>query len=272
MIAPKQAAALARRALVWEVCLTPKPGLVDADNNGAHDDMDLAMFVRAAVALEGYFARCFVLGQRGAHLPPAEVLACLRAPGLAAEAVMYDVTGGVNTHKGAIFALGLLCAALGVQTQKGGDVDAAALCALCAQMCAGLCARELGHGQSYGQDLYRRYGVRGARGEAEDGYPSVLHHALPHYQDCLARGMDEQEAGVRMLVLLMATLRDTNALQRGGIEGAAWLQQQAAALHADFSLDGVRALDRELIARRISPGGCADLAAVSYFLHQLSLL
>ncbi|MDO5391814.1 MAG: citrate lyase holo-[acyl-carrier protein] synthase [Eubacteriales bacterium] len=109
----KKAASLACRALLYEVCTTPKPGLVDRSNSGSHQDMDVFTFISSASALWPYFETCTRIGMATAKLPAPETFLRLRSAGKKAEADMFSATGGVNTHKGAIFSVGILCAALG---------------------------------------------------------------------------------------------------------------------------------------------------------------
>ncbi len=106
---PVDLPALAAEALWQELELTPKPGLVDRLNNGSHRDMDHALFVRSIMAITPWFARFAELGEVHAAKPADRQLRILRPMGMACEQAMYAATGGVNTHKGGIFALGLLC-------------------------------------------------------------------------------------------------------------------------------------------------------------------
>ena len=258
-------AARARAALLAEVSATPKPGLVDRANRGAHRDMDLDTFVRSADALAPYFADFYILG---AETPLARLLPALRARGLEAERAMYRATDNVNTHKGALFSLGLLCAACGALDRTGEALTADGLCAFVARLTAGITA-ELRTAGTNGGRAYQRTGSTGVRGEAEGGYPTVRTVALPALEARLAAGDSENDAAVFALVALAARAEDTNLLARGGPEGARWAREQAAALEKDFSIPAAAALDRAFIARNLSPGGCADLLAVALFLHSV---
>ncbi|AGB83159.1 triphosphoribosyl-dephospho-CoA synthase CitG [Serratia sp. FGI94] len=266
----------AYRALLSEVNLTPKPGLVDRDNNGAHRDMHIGHFYRSARAIGVWLPRFIRQGRQDAALPADRVLARLRPLGLACENQMFRATGGVNTHKGSVFALGLLCCAFGRLPSSGRTP--AALCAEVAAICRGLTARELRRnnaGQTAGQRLYRRYGLGGARGEAEAGFPLVLHGALPRYLRRLRQGDDAQSALQDCLLWLMAHNDDTNVAARGGMEGLRWLQQRASQLLAQGGAGGsegnarLRRFDAECIARHLSPGGSADLLMVTWLLAQM---
>ena len=264
---PSDIGALARRALEVEVRLTPKPGLVDSENNGAHRDMDLSTFLRSAEALEPWFTRLAQAGYDLAGLPPAQTLPPLRKLGKQAEGEMYAATGGVNTHKGALFSLGLLCAGAGRCVRLGETLSADRLCALSAEIVRGITARELTPGaDSHGLAAYARYGAQGVRGEAEGGFPAVRELALPHL---LSREGSGEERALKALLALISRLWDTNVLHRAGEEGLCWLQGQARAVLDDFSLPALRALDRECIRRNISPGGSADLLAIALFLRDI---
>ncbi|MBU3895624.1 triphosphoribosyl-dephospho-CoA synthase CitG [Serratia rubidaea] len=273
--AERRFALYAYRALLTEVNLTPKPGLVDRDNNGAHQDMHIGHFYRSARAIGVWLPRFIRQGRQDAALPADRVLARLRPLGLACENHMFHVTGGVNTHKGSVFALGLLCCAFG----RLSSPTPAALCAEVAAICQGLTVRELQRnnaGQSAGQRLYRRFGLSGARGEAEAGFPLVLHGALPRYLRRLRQGDNAQSALQDCLLWLMAHNGDTNVAARGGMAGLRWLQQRAAQLLAQGGAGGrdgiarLRQFDAECTARHLSPGGCADLLIVTWLLAQIS--
>lgn len=264
-----RAAELAVRALLWEACTAPKPGLVDRLGSGSHSDMDIFTFMSSAAALQPYFARCTELGRRTAALPPRETLQALRLPGMLAEDAMLRATGGVNTHKGAVFLLGLACGALGrldraLWAQPHRVLDE------CAAMAAGITAElETGCATAGGR-LYRRCGLRGIRGEAEAGFPSVRRGGLPALQQALARGADREEAGCLALVRLMSLCEDTALAHRVGCRGWQQIRDEAAALWAQGpTRQMLEDFGRALEARNASPGGSADLLALCWLLHFL---
>ena len=259
---PETIGKLAREALEREVLLTPKPGLVDAHNNGAHKDMDKQTFLRSAAALEPWFQGMAERGRVSPSETPARLLAALRPMGMEAEKEMYAATNGVNTHKGALFSLGLLCAACGRLQAQNRPLTAEALCDTAAQMTAGITQREMDGSHTHGLRVHAAYGAKGVRGEAESGFLSVRELALPYL---------EQENGPYLALLsLISRVRDTNVLHRAGEEGLCWLQSRAGALLTDFSLSGLEGLDRQCIEKNISPGGCADLLAIAFFLEAVS--
>lgn len=245
--AAQRLAELAVQALLEEVDQTPKPGLVDRNNRGAHRDMDRDLFHRSARSLLPYFRRAVTLG-----LERADCMGPLQAAGLAAERVMLAETGGVNTHRGAVYAFGLILAAMGSRLARGGDVfaGAAALAESGLPPAAG----------SHGQRAQQRYGAPGARGEALAGFP----HAR-HAWAALARPGGRDAA----LLTLLAEVEDTNLLHRGGPEGLALVQGRARSILAASPPayeEGLLDLDRACIAQNLSPGGSADLLALALFL------
>ena len=245
--AAQRLAELAVQALLEEVDQTPKPGLVDRNNRGAHRDMDRDLFHRSARSLLPYFRQAVTLG-----LERADCMGPLQAAGLAAERVMLAKTGGVNTHRGAVYAFGLILAAMGSRLARGGDVfaGAAALAESGLPPAAG----------SHGQRARQRYGASGARGEALAGFP----HAR-HAWAALARPGGRDAA----LLTLLAEVEDTNLLHRGGPEGLALVQSRARSILAASPPaygEGLLELDRACIARNLSPGGSADLLALALFL------
>ncbi|MGB7800993.1 triphosphoribosyl-dephospho-CoA synthase CitG [Buttiauxella sp.] len=279
LVLPDAYATLAWRAMLTEVNLSPKPGLVDRINSGAHKDMALDDFHRSAEAIQTWLPRFIEYGGFSTQLSPEDVLQGLRPLGMACEAEMFRATAGVNTHKGSIFSLGLLCAAIGRLLQLRLAVTAETICSTVATFCRGLTERELRQNNQQltsGQRLYQQMGLTGARGEAESGYSLVIQHALPHYRSLLAKDLDPELALLDTLLLLMSVNGDTNVASRGGAEGLRWLQKQATKLlqqggiRTPADLEYLRQFDKQCIERNLSPGGCADLLIVTWFLAQIS--
>jgi len=267
---------LATAALTEEVRTTPKPGLVDRNNTGSHRDMTVETFLRSAGALESYWGECFLLGHADADAPPESCFARLREAGLRAEARMYAATGGVNTHKGVIFTLGTVCGAIGRLWTAGEPCrDAEAILSGSAELCRRAVEEDLAairgrEALTGGERLYLRYGLTGARGELAAGLPGVAQTALPVFEGALERGRDRNEAGVLALLHLIARGTDSNMAARGGPEKAAAAARETAELLARgeaAALAEAEALDRRFIRDDLSPGGCADLLAICYFLH-----
>ena len=269
-------AELCTRALLYEVNVTPKPGLVDRANNGSHRDMDIFTFADSACALYPYFVRCAAIGLDTAGRPAPETFEALRPAGRLAEGWMLRATGGVNTHKGAIFSMGLLAAAAG-RLCRLSFLSAEAVLSECRAMTEGLTARDFAglspeNAQTAGQRLYTAYGFTGVRGEAERGFPLVSQVGLPRLREALSAGCSINDAGCAALIALMAENTDTNVLHRSSLEAQRDLCARAAALLHGNPFPGREALssmDADLIRQNISPGGSADLLALCFFLYFL---
>ena len=263
-----QLAELARQALVAEVELTPKPGLVDRRGAGAHSDLSLDLMRQSAAAIAPYFE---AMGDSAQSMPFDRGLRTeVAAIGRAAESAMLQVTNGSNAHKGAIWILGLLVTA----ASRGIDLNPAAI-AQDAAFLARLPDRAQPQLLSHGEMVRARYGATGARGEAFAGFPHVLHVGLPTLRAERNRARTETNSRLWALLNIMARLEDTCVLYRGGAEGLAIVQKGASdALLAGGpgSVAGELAmlrLDQELLIRNISPGGAADLLAATLFLDAL---
>jgi triphosphoribosyl-dephospho-CoA synthase len=261
----------AMRSLWRELALYPKPGLVSLRDSGAHADMDSATFVHSLFALSRYWNE---IADAGAADAPFETL---RRLGMRAESRMLAATGGINTHRGAIFALGLLCAAA-ARTRARGEIpdDATLRRVLIARWGAALMAAQRSAVQtSHGMQASCRYGVGGARDEARRAFPAVFDVALPALRGALARGCDARHARVTAFFALLASMDDTNILYRGGADGLAFVRRRAREfrdagdVHANDPLARAEAIHREFVARRLSPGGSADLLAATLFVHEI---
>ena len=270
------ASLLAVQSLIDEVHTTPKPGLVDRRNNGSHKDMDIRLFEISAQALQSYFKACVQIGQETAHLAPEETFPLLRAAGLEAEKTMFSATGGVNTHKGAIYTLGILCGSVGrLWSAEQPIADSSDILAECANIVRTSVPADFASakGKTAGEQLYLQQGIRGIRGEIAEGLPSVRNIGLPRFRQFLADGFSENDAGAYTLLHLIANVADTNLYKRGGEAGAQWATKAASALLSAEQHPAIRqieALDDGFIARDLSPGGCADLLAATYFLQKLA--
>ena len=260
------------QSLLDEVCTTPKPGLVDHRNTGSHRDMDVFTFISSASALGPYFERCVGIGQETAGLPAEETFGRLRQAGIVAEETMFEATGGVNTHKGAIFTLGLLCGSAGRLWKPEGGWELNELLREVSRMTEAILTRELAHlgCTTEGERLYHEKGIFGIRGEVIRGLPAVRDLGLPIYRRYRERDMDKNRAGVITLLYLISQVEDTNMLTRGGAEGADRGRRGAAALIDSGRIpefQEIEDLDQQFIRENLSPGGCADLLAAVYFLE-----
>ena len=261
---------LAARALRLEVDTWPKPGLVSHRDSGSHTDMDAQMFYASAETLRPFFAALFQAGHMGCEMED------LRAIGRAAEASMLEVTGGVNTHRGAIFGLGLLSAAAGAMARVGLAAAPRSLGAWVRHRWGSAILSGPLSARSHGTEALRRYGAGGARVEAAAGFPHVYQIGLPALRMAhLIGGNDENVARVQACFALIAKVEDTNLLHRSGKEGLRFAQ---CAARSFLENGGVGQMDwlshaakihRTFIARRLSPGGSADLLAATLFVASL---
>lgn len=260
-------------SLYEELALAPKPGLVSFVDSGSHDDMDAQTFMRSLFALRHCFPRMAAAGAGGAAFAELEAL------GIAAEAQMLTATRGINTHRGAIFLLGLLCAAGGAMLAQAQPLTAATLRqALLLRWGAALRARASGGRLSHGNQAAQALGLRGARQEAALGFPVLFDHALPALQGALQQGLDLRRARLQCLFTTLAVLDDTTLAHRGGLAGLRFGQAAAqgfldagGAAHPDALLRAA-AIHHQFVARRLSAGGAADLLAAACWLQRVARL
>lgn len=276
---------LALWSLVREAVAAPKPGLVDRLGSGSHDDMDFMTFVDSALALGPAFTALGLQGYRHGQANPAwaeldaesdpALLTQLREIGIEGEKLMFTATGGVNTHKGALFLVGLLAAVAGGLLGAGKTPDADSIRLLGARMVRGLADRELPEAGTNGGRAYARHGSRGVRGEAESALSSLDTGALELLRKSMVRNRIDDAACVDALLLIMRTCDDTTVLHRGGPEALMRVRSGASSILAAGgcrTADGLRELQkfsRELEAARISPGGSADILAAGLFLVRM---
>ena len=263
--------ASAGRSLIEELHTWPKPGLVSHVDTGSHRDMNAATFVASAAAITPFFSLLAEAGHAGA--PMSE----LRRIGLAAERAMLEATCGINTHRGAIFGLGLVCAAAGLTwSGQRPHWQAAALGdAVRRQWGRSILDRPVAR-DSHGARARRRFGAGGAPAEAAAGFPLVLEVALPalrHGSGAVPH--DPEAARVQAFFALLAVVDDTNLLHRGGAEGLQFAQKAARRFLDDGGVlqpdwrDKAASLHRAFVARHLSPGGSADLLAIGLLLDAL---
>jgi triphosphoribosyl-dephospho-CoA synthase len=229
--------------------------------------MDAETFRHSAAAIQPYFKALAEAGAQGCGMGR------LRLIGLEAEAAMFAATAGINTHRGAIFGLGLLCAAAGAATTGRTDPTASLGVAV-----ARLWGRDILDGpvllRSHGREAHRRYGAGGASFEAAQGFPSVYQVGLPALQSGAALSPGDPEAArVQACFALIAVLQDTNLLHRGGRSGLVYAQSAARGFLDDGGVGTpdwrrrANLVHQSFIRRRLSPGGSADLLAMSLFVQ-----
>jgi triphosphoribosyl-dephospho-CoA synthase len=254
---------LAEACLRQECHTWPKPGLVSHVDTGSHADMDAALLIRSAAALRPAFTALAEAGAAGAGM------SALRQIGIAAEVRMMAATGGVNTHRGAIFALGLLCAAAG----RLGRHAPGSLGRMVRDRWGDAILATPPQPMSHGAKVWARYGAGGARMEAASGFASAYAVGLPALRAARRlRPQDAEAARVQCFFALLATTEDTNLLHRGGAAGLAFAQATAASFLAAGGVASpgwrqrARETHRQFVTQRLSPGGCADLLAVCLFI------
>lgn len=260
-------------ALHDELALAPKPGLVSFADSGSHDDMDAHTFMRSLFALRSYFVRIAELGSR--HAPFEQLERC----GIDAESRMLAATGGVNTHRGAIFMLGLLCAATAAVQADGVPLAAETLrAALRRHWGDALRQRCTRAPRLSGGLAARRHGLRSASQEAALGMPVLFETAVPAWSCARARGLAGTRLQLQVFFETLAELDDSNLAHRGGAEGLKFAREQArvflwrgGAARAE-AIDDAWAIHRAFVARRLSPGGCADTLSATCFLSRLGAI
>jgi triphosphoribosyl-dephospho-CoA synthase len=274
-----EVARLAVRSLHAELCLYPKPGLVSPIDNGSHDDMDAGTFMRSMFALRHYFRKICLAGWNDAPF------AQLKKLGITAEAAMLGATQGINTHRGAIFSLGMLCASAGRARAQGTPLTPSGLRAIMLIRWGEELAQHAAPGtaaaataRSNGLRVAARYAVSGAREEGALGLPSVFEIGLPALLRSRARGATVTEERIDTLYALMAHISDSNVYHRAGPQGAQIVREHAEGFLAQGGTANTSWREAALhshhvfMQHRLSPGGAADLLAACCLVQSLSAL
>lgn len=248
---------LATQALQAELDTTPKPGLVDKDNNGAHRDMDYALMQRSIDTLHPYFVKLALLGCADA-LPTHT---SIRDIGIEAEKAMLSATNGVNTHKGALFSMGL--AVVAAAHEKDTDSLQTTIKALAASFpdtngTHGSKAKLLSKGTT---------AIKGALDNAREGYEMLFAEWLPFYIE--RRKEHDAYTLHKTLLRIMCDLDDTNVIYRTDLATAEEVKQEARALLDNFSKAALKDMDRHYTTRNISPGGAADMLSLTVFIGSI---
>ncbi|MBE9909412.1 triphosphoribosyl-dephospho-CoA synthase CitG [Enterococcus casseliflavus] len=280
MVTITKVATMAIKALFYEVALSPKPGLVDRYDKGAHKDMDFFLFIRSIQALAPFFEMYICTGYKHIGSLP-ELFQKIRKIGQNAEVEMLNSTNNINTHKGANFSFALILGAVGyyIQKERGSNFslplsesETSQIFCIVKEMCHGLVSNDFSivdeKKMSYGEKIYKEYNLTGIRGEAEAGYPTIQTKALP-----IARTLDkdnQEELLLNTLLILMKVTEDSNLIHRGGISGWKKVQNDSKAILAqNYNLKELvvvlKEYNKELITNHLSPGGSADLLAVTIF-------
>ncbi len=252
---PYLVADLAERALRMELDTTPKPGLVDRRDNGAHKDMDYALMSKSISALRPYLTRLAV--ESAKDIDPVKI----KEIGIEAEKAMLKATSGVNTHKGALFCIGLSVAAASCLACSTGAVEAYSFKELVSRAASEIPSARGTHGA----EAKRSFKAVGALENARAAYPELFTDWLPYY-----RSLEGDPFRCHKTLLhIMTTLDDTNILHRRGAEGLAHAEAEAARLLEDFSESGLSSLNKDFIRENISPGGSADMLSLTIFIESI---
>ena len=273
---------LAKKAMLDEVFTTPKPGLVDCYSNGAHTDMDLRTFQKSADVITPYLIQ---MCETGAYSPKlnADTFAEIREIGMEAEKAMYQATGGVNTHKGMIFSMGIMAASAGYCISHGYQMTENTLFFLEQKLVRDTLLKEMRVLReteqelqtTNGENLYRRTGIEGIRGEAVSGYESVRKHALPVFYRGMKDGRDYNCVKLQTLFSLMKWVQDSNIGSRRGEQTLEMVHRCAdtflknGGAYQKDAVEQLKQMDAFFIVENISAGGCADLLAVTIFVYDL---
>ncbi len=272
-----------RIALLEEVYTTPKPGLVDCWDTGAHTDMDCTTFEQSAQAITPFLTDMFFTGLTWDNSLP-QLFMQIRQIGIDAEKAMFAATKGINTHKGALFTLGILAAASAYVYSKQHDCIIPQILSTCATMTNEILEQEFQHiaqksHLTHGESLFIRYGERGIRGEAQQGFPVIdwVWHHTQHLFTTEPTTCSRCWHNTRNLIVLlhsMTKLHDTNVVSRTSYTELAWLQKRSADIIAHTAdntlvLGEISAFNTECIKKNISPGGSADILAACILLHTL---
>ena len=271
---------LAVKALLEEVITAPKPGLVDPFTAGAHKDMDLSTFKQSAKALSPYFEEMALQGIL-LYKNPEELFAVIRRIGLEAEQAMYQATGGINTHKGAIFTMGIFSAAAGACLSSFGCITLETLLETELRMTRRILLAELDQLKSNapissGERNLFLYGSTGIRGEAAEGYPSIINYGLPVLTEGINSGQDWNLVKLQVLMTLMSRVEDGNILSRTGTQGLKQVQSLAGVFlktggtYVSGAERKLKLLDTYFTKMNYSNGGCADLLAAAIFINHLT--
>lgn len=273
-------ASLAQRAILYEVSTTPKPGLVDQHNTGAHRDMDFFTFMASSSALYSGLYECVLKGISFNDSDSTKLMGMLRIPGIKCEESMFKATNGVNTHKGIIFSLGILCGAVGKLYREYGkeNFSIEKVCNEVKSITKDLTVKEFKGINSksnltHGEGLFKEYGYKGIRGEVEGGFKTVQKQAVPIIREWAEKKqLSINDLFLQILMSIMTKSEDTNVVIRGGIESLTYVKNiskefiESGGIYQVGARKKLEIMNIKFVEKNISPGGSADLLAVSIFL------
>lgn len=279
---------LALESILYEVVLSPKPGLVDAIDVGSHKDMDVYTFIKSAVSLKSGFDEFYSIGINHQGTPE-ELMKKARQVGMKSEDEMFKATSKVNTHKGIVFSMGILLAAIGYYLSVIKDIksegdfftsyDTTQVFEIIKEMTKGIVSNDfknLGEKKNLtnGEKLYLKYGFTGIRGEAEKGYPILRDFALPWLRQA-NKNLALEDLLLELLIIIMSISEDSNIVARGGIDALDYVQKTSKEFLQSGGMENSEAkitlekMNDEFKIRNISPGGSADLLSLAIFIGKL---
>ena len=270
---------LSIRSTLYEISATPKPGLVDRNNSGSHNDMDFFSFTDSISVLGSYFYKSTKVGAEYRGSDYREILKEIRPIGIEAEKEMFNITGGVNTYKGIIFSMGILNSAIGSLYSKNmGEINGENIGLRVGEICRGI-TKELEEAKykekkTYGERLFLDYGYKGIRGEVESGFETIRNISLPVFKKLMeSKKYHINDILVHTLIYLMANTEDSNILGRHEKKTLFYvIEQSKEALKLGGYLeekgrDYIRNMDIDFIEKNISPGGSADLLGLTVMFY-----
>lgn len=272
-------------SMLYEISTYPSPGLVSPNSSGAHSDMDYFTFLRSTSAISTAMLECALVGVN----EESDYLNKLRKIGIEAEKRMFKITEGVNTQKGLLFLLGIVCCAAGICVRLNMKITRETISKYCIKICEGIvhvelhklkktediCDSNIKTNVSNGQRLYIKNGIKGIRGEVELGVPTVINAGLPYYEKALESGLQTREALAHSLIGIMSVIEDTTVLNRCGDEGLKMMRDLSAealslgGMLTENGSDFIHNMDKIFTERNISPGGAADLLAITAMIYEL---
>ena len=275
----KEVAKLATKALLYEVSISPKAGLISRLSNGSHKDMDFYTFIDSVLSLSNYFSECYTYGQENNFYSP-NFFKNLRDLGKKAEKEMYQATNGVNTHKGTIFSMGILISVLASHLKEVDKIDLKILSQKIKNMCSSLIdeLENINNFSTYGEKAFKNYHLTGARGLALSGYDIVLLDGINKLKE-FTKSLDFETSCILLLFYYISILDDTNIVNRTNFETLKEIQILCKNLYEE----NVKSLSKEkirnemsklndiFIEKNISAGGSADLLILTIFIYLIKL-
>jgi len=259
---------LATKAILYEISLTPKPGLVDKESSGVHTDMDYRTFIDSTVIISSYFQDLVLAGINCKTNDLSNALPLIRQIGLQMEKEMFEHTNGVNTQKGLIFLIGVSLLASGYVLKTNNSFNPTIFRETVQIICENMVQAELQNTndgvKSHGEQCFNLFKVAGIRWEAENGFPSVFEHALPLL---INQNKTDDRSLILTLLTIMSQLDDTNVLYRSSSETLNLLKEKCRKVLVNYSFDKYKEILDFCKTEKISPGGSADLLSITVFIY-----